>query len=292
MIKPKAGSFNRNETAPEWQWFWDRRSLCILFDEASTKPLALVDGVYKDIITVTEGTTGGTSTAKLDAGNTGIRADFTGADGAGGGEWAYHIADSDLPDWFPGKDGGKPSNEFTCLLLAEPAVIDAANAHIVLQKDTTTNSPIFIFFRETIRCNLEGGSGTALSNGQLTVGKEEVTGCVFDGINQYVIQDSRWGVGVSMTAVDTNTGPLNIGTRTSTVDTVNARLNGSISGIIFIDTALEGGFLNQFEVNFFGPFRTSPPTSFFELQTDSGDNDSSVVSNIVTDVVSNVVTPV
>ena len=292
MIKPPFGSLNRNEVAPEWQWFWDRRNLCILFNEASTKPLALVDGAYKDIITVTEGATGGISAAKLDAGRTGVRADFTGADGAGGGEWAYHIADSDLPDWFPGKDGGKPSNEFTCLLLAEPAVIDAGNAHVVLQKDATTNSPLFVFFRDTIRCNLEGGSGTAFSNGQLKVGKEEVTGCVFDGTNQYVIQDSRWGTGVAMTAVDTNTGPLNIATRTSTVDNINGRLDGSISGIIFIDTALEGKFLNMFEVNFFGPFQTIPTTSFFEIQPDNTGGDSSIVTDVVTNIVSNVVTQV
>lgn len=262
MIKPRLGDFDRSLAPADFRWFWDRRSFCILFNEATTKPLVLDNGTYRDVVTVFEGATGGTSTAKLDAGRTGIRPDFSGADGSGGGEWAYHIADADLPTWFPGKNGGTPSNEFTCLLLIEPAAI-SGTSQIVLQKDATTAVPFFCFVRADIRCNV--GSGTSISDTTLSAGREEMVGCVHDGTDQYVISQARWQDPVT-TSITTNTGPLNIGTRTATVDVFNSRFNGSIAGIIFIDLAIDGKFLHQLEVDFFGPFRSIPITSFFEQQ--------------------------
>jgi len=262
-IKPKFGRFNRNEVATEWGWFWERKSLCVMFNEYSTKPLCLINGQYQDIITATVGATGGTSNPKLDSGPTGVRADFSGADGSGGGEWAYHIADSALPDWFPGKDGGAPSDEFTCLLLIEPEAIQATPSQVVLQKDATTGVPFFCFIRADIRCNL--GAGTSISATTLSAGREEMVGCVHDGTNQNVISQARWQSPLA-TAITTNTGPLNIGTRSATIDTFVNRFDGGISGIIFIDTAIDGKFLQQLEANFFGPFTSVPVDSLFDQQ--------------------------
>ena len=92
-----------------------------------------------------------------------------------------------------------------------------------------------------------------------------MVGCVHNGTDQYVIGQARWQDPVT-TSITTNTGPLNIGTRTSTVDVFNSRFDGGISGIIFIDMAIDGKFLHQLDIDFFGPFRSLPIPSLFDQQ--------------------------
>ena len=267
-IKPQLGLFRRELIGQDWDWFWSRHSLCILFNESSLFPLALVDGEYQNIITTFLGTTGGTSTAKIDAGPTGVRADFIGANGAGGGEWGYHISDADLlkhAPWFPGVNAGTPSNEFTCLALVNINTNAGGQVNTILQKDATTGSPFFLFQRDgNYRANL--GSGTSNSDVFL-LNQEELVGCVYDGTNLNMVRNSRWQDPIATASVLTNTGPLNIGTRTATVDTsFTNRLDGAMSLVIFIDMAVDGYFLHRLEVDPFGPFRSQPIASAFAQQ--------------------------
>jgi hypothetical protein len=210
----------------------------MLYMEGGGIPQVIIDGVLAEVVTQTN------ASNWVDA-QLGLAGDYM-------AQVAHHIANADLPSWFPGK--GANNNPYTCLTLIEIPTFVSGDFHNVFQKDNEAGNPYFLWLRDTGQINFTLTTGSYQSAGGIAAKQPALVGSLFDGTNASVIIDGIIEGSVSST-ITANTSPLNIGTRSDSVGDTNRILNGYMNFSSFFNRPIDQAALSDLAADPFGPIR-------------------------------------
>jgi hypothetical protein len=251
IIKPKLWHVSSGIVHPSFRWAWRGVFFFITYMEGGDVPCMQEYGdVNRDVITTS-------GTPVWDTGVAGLGMHYKRANSA-----AHHISNANLPANFPGKTA--TDVPFTiAAVIQETIPAGAGDSGNFLQKDSSTGTPYFFWLEDDgyVRSYL---TGTVASSNPYTISANKVHVIIsrYDGTNADTAVDGMFGTPI-VTTTASNSGPLNIATRTNAYGGTTRSWNGILYAIYAWDWWVPNEQLIQLSLDPFGPIRANRyPTAF------------------------------